>query len=103
MEEKSYPVQVSAEYTETPSRLWALLTLLFIPKLVLLIPHFIALWALSIVALIIAMVSQIIVLFTAKYPKELFDFVVSVARWRERVAAYMMGLTHIYPPFTFKP
>ena len=40
------------------------------------------------------------ILFTAKYPKGLFDYVVGVGRWELRVAAYAFLLvTDKYPPF----
>ncbi|HGE72426.1 TPA: DUF4389 domain-containing protein, partial [Candidatus Poribacteria bacterium] len=40
------------------------------------------------------------ILFTAKYPKGMFDFVVAYIRWGLRVGAYIGYFTDVYPPFS---
>jgi len=43
------------------------------------------------------------ILFTGRYPRGLFDFVVGVTRWCLRVDAYALILvTDRYPPFSLE-
>jgi len=101
--EAGYPVSYDAMYPESSSRLWALATLLFfIGKMIVLIPHAIILYVLSFVSIIVAILAQVVVLITGKYPRPLFDFVVGFTRWQVRVNAFALGITDKYPPFTFK-
>ncbi|MCH8815857.1 MAG: DUF4389 domain-containing protein [Chloroflexi bacterium] len=70
-------------------------------KWLLAIPHYIVLLVLGILAVIAVMVAWFAILFTGRYPKGLFDFVVGVGRWSLRVQAYAFLLvTDRYPPFS---
>ena len=70
-------------------------------KWLLAIPHYIILFFLGIAAIFVVIVAWFAILFTGRYPKGLFDFVVGVMRWSLRVSAYAALLTtDEYPPFT---
>jgi hypothetical protein len=73
-------------------------------KWFLAIPHYVVLvflWLGAIVAIILAWFA---ILFTGRYPRGLFDFVVGVFRWTTRVFAYAAVLvTDRYPPFRLAP
>jgi hypothetical protein len=69
-------------------------------KWFLLIPHYIVLTFLSSGVVVCIVIAWFAILFTGRYPKGLFDFVVGVYRWDLRVAAYaFMLITDKYPPF----
>ena len=71
-----------------------------IVKWALAIPHFIVLFFLSIGAFFAVVGAWFAILFTGRYPRGLFDFVLGVLRWWNRVIAYAFALvTDTYPPF----
>jgi hypothetical protein len=70
-------------------------------KWFLAIPHYIVLFFLWIGAVVSIIIAWFAILFTGRYPKTLFDYVVGVQRWSLRVEAYAFLLvTDQYPPFS---
>ena len=73
-------------------------------KWFLAIPHYVVLFFLTVAALFCIIVAWFAILFTGRYPRGLFDFVVGVLRWGLRVSAYAFLLvTDRYPPFRLGP
>jgi hypothetical protein len=72
-------------------------------KWLLAVPHYIVFAFLVIGAIFAVFIAWFAVLFTGRYPRGLFDYVVGVARWGLRVQAYAILLvTDRYPPFSLR-
>ena len=72
-------------------------------KWLLAIPHFLVLLVLSVGAFFAVVFAWFAILFTGRYPRGLFDFVVGVGRWWLRVESYAFLLvTDRYPPFSLR-
>jgi Domain of unknown function (DUF4389) len=96
VEEQSVHLQIDYPDVQRDLNRWLPLV-----KWLLAIPHFLALIALSVVALFAVVIAWFAILFTGRYPRGLFDFVLGVARWWLRVQAYAILLvTDRYPPFS---
>jgi hypothetical protein len=91
-----YPLRYDVEYPESLSRL-----LIFV-KWLFAIPHYIILYALGIVLSLFTLLAFFVILFTRKYPRGMFDFVVNVSRWNANVGAYISLLRDEYPPFSWE-
>ncbi len=98
-EEQSVHLEVA--YPDAASDLNRFLPLI---KWLLAIPHYIALLILEIIALAVTIIAWFAIIITGSYPSGLFNFVVGVARWSNRVTAYAFLLTtDRYPPFRLSP
>ena len=107
-----YPAHLSVDYPERLSR-----GLVLVKWWLLAIPHFliIALFAggvaygvggagdetwISISLLgVLVLVAGVVLLFTGRYPQQVFDLVLGLNRWVLRVAGYVSLMTDQYPPF----
>jgi hypothetical protein len=97
-----YPADLEIEYPERLSR-----GLVWVKWWLLAIPHWVVFFVFQIgwgdnsagLIPILAIFAGVAVLFTGKYPKEIFKLVVGMNRWSYRVAAYAALMTDEYPPF----
>ena len=107
-----YPARLEVEYSERLSR-W----LVLVKWWLLAIPHYIIVgiflggwgWApvdddarwvgtLGLVGVLVV-IAAIVLLFTGRYPRGIFDLVLGLDRWAARVAAYALLMRDEYPPF----
>jgi hypothetical protein len=73
-------------------------------KWLLAIPHYVVLFFLYIGALFAVIAAWFAILFTGRYPRGIFDYLVGVGRWTNRVTAYaVVMVTDEYPPFQLRP
>ena len=73
-------------------------------KWLLVIPHYVVLFFLYIAAFFVVVAAWFVILFTGRFPRGMFDFLVGVGRWTNRVVAYAHVLvTDRYPPFRLSP
>ncbi|MDP6142173.1 MAG: DUF4389 domain-containing protein [Dehalococcoidales bacterium] len=94
----SYPADLKVKYPKRLSR-----GLVLVKWWLLVIPHYLIVASfrgselgLIFIATIIA---AVVLLFTGKYPKDIFKLIVGMNRWAYRVSAYAMLMTDRYPPF----
>lgn len=98
----NYPADLTIEYPERLSR-----GLVLVKWWLLAIPHYIVIAFIQGgigesrggLVFILALFAGISLLFTGKYPQDIFKLVVGMNRWTYRVAAYASLMTDEYPPF----
>lgn len=89
-----YPVLYHLDYPERLSR-WKIFV-----KWLLVIPHLLVLSIIGIAVYFVMIVAWFAILFTGKFPRGMFDFVVGFTRWSHRVNTYANLFTDAYPPFS---
>ena len=95
-EEQSIHLEMDYPNVEVDLNRWLPLV-----KWLLAIPHFVVLWFLGIAAIFAIILAWFAILFTGRYPRALFDFIVGFTRWGFRVQAYaFLMVTDRYPPFS---
>jgi hypothetical protein len=106
-----YPARFDVLYPEHLSR-----GLVLVKSWLLAIPHYLVLavlignwgwtvggdqwttWGLSLNGILV-LIAAVILLFTGRYPRDIFGIVLGINRWALRVAAYVMLMRDEYPPF----
>lgn len=95
--EDEQSVHLELDYPDAEQELDRLLPLV---KWFLAIPHYLVLAVLLVGALFAIFFAWLAILFTGRYPRALFNYVVGVGRWSLRVQAYaFLLITDRYPPF----
>jgi len=98
--EDEQAVHAEIPYPDVPKELMTGMPLV---KWFLAIPHYVVLFFLAVAAEVVVIIAWFAILFTGRYPKSLFGFVVGVFRWGLRVNGYAFLLvTDRYPPFSLK-
>ena len=103
-EEVVYPARLYIAYPERLSR-----GLVLVKWWLLAIPQYIVIgffaggfhagwWDGGLIA-VLAVFAGVILAFTEKYPRDIFDLVTGLNRWVLRVASYALLMTDAYPPF----
>lgn len=94
-EEPGYPVRLSvAEQTTGRNRLTALV------RIILVLPHAIALAVVGILVTLVEIVAWLIALVIGRVPDGIHAFLAGFHRWGARAAAYALLLVDDYPPFS---
>lgn len=88
-----YPVTFEMDYVERRSRLTSFF------RWLLAIPHYIVLYLWGIVAGVVVIAAWFALVFTARYPRGMYDFVAGYLRYSTRVYAYANLGVDPYPPF----
>lgn len=96
---KSYPADLEIDYPKKLSR-----GLVLVKWWLLAIPHYIIISIFNGgngagLIFILAIFAGVALLFTGKYPKDIFKLVVGLNRWTFRVIGYAALMTDKYPPF----
>lgn len=102
----SYPGDLDVAYPEQLSR-----GLVWVKWWLLAIPHYLIVavftgggprWGGGLISLL-ALIAGVALLFTTRYPRSIFQFVMGLHRWCWRVLAYAALMTDEYPPFRLDP
>ncbi len=92
----NYPADLDVQYPERLSNGMVLV------KWLLALPHWIIFWIFNSgrggLIFLLSLVCCIVLLFTEKYPEDIFKFIIGMNRWSYRILAYVM-MRDEYPPF----
>ena len=108
-----YPARLEVDYPESLSR-----GLVLVKWWLLALPHYLVvavfvggawaswtgagmdwMWGSGGLVGLLVLFAGVVLLFTGRYPKPLYDFVLGMNRWVFRVVAYAALMTDVYPPF----
>ncbi|MCH8883807.1 MAG: DUF4389 domain-containing protein [SAR324 cluster bacterium] len=102
IEDEDYPARLNVEYSERLSRGLVLV------KWILGIPHFLVVAVfqggeLGGLNSLLVLFAAVALLFSGRYPRDIFDLVLGINRWSYRVVVYALLMRDEYPPFRLEP
>ncbi len=71
-------------------------------RIILVLPHLVAVWFLGLAWLLTSMCAWFVILFTGRMPRALHEFAVGVLRWTTNVEGYVLLLHDEFPPFSMR-
>ena len=95
-----YPADLRVEAARRSSRLWAVASILFVFKLLALLPHIAILFVFGALRPILFLGAQVAVVAKGEYPAGLHTLILGTLRWQTRVVGFALSLTDRYPPFS---
>lgn len=87
---------------ERPEKLSRLLNFFTFIKAIAIIPQVFVIMFVAIAAYVVIFIAWWVVLFTGKYPQNMYNFMVRFLRWVQRINNYVGFMTDKYPPFSGK-
>lgn len=97
MTTENYPLKFFVAYKERQSRLKTFF------RLIIAIPWILWLYIWGIAFSVVVVIAWFVIVFTAKWPGELFNFAVKFMRYQARVMAFVLLLTDKIPPWNGRP
>src|SRR5579864_9409156 len=88
-----FPVSVTFQRQASYNRFFAIPLIGYIARIVLLIPHVIALYIVALITALMHYVAWIPVLTSGTYPQWAYQWSTGTIRWGVRIFAYLFGLT----------
>lgn len=98
-----YPVRWDVTDPVTRSKGLAVAGIFLPVKLLLALPHLVAVMFLALVAVFAAWINFFIIAFTGASSPGIHNLLVGLTRWGSRLTAWLWGLTDEYPPFSLQP
>jgi hypothetical protein len=97
----AYPIRYEITRPEKQSRLTNFpLGIGLLVRYILLIPHLFILYFFALVAYVVYFIATFVILFTGRYPEDMYKLIGYYVRWSSNVSAYLFSLFDKYPPFS---
>ena len=98
----AYPVNVSYDREAPINRLWGVLWIGMLVRWFLLLPHYLVIFLVAIVAGLMLLVAWIPVLILGRFPGWGYRWIGGLLAYNQRITAYAMLMTSNYPPFALE-